>query len=512
MSKKKLNALNEKDFDLFLESYIEPPVEDIMGAVNPWSRAIKNIIWGVALTLVSLNFLGLDFILPVVGICLSFDGYRTLRRENAWFTAGYILTLAGALYRIFIFALHAAVYSENIAAEMNILFAAVSVVSGVLSILCACGGIGAVRKKAGLHVNVKECISLLVWFSVVLLLGFVNYSGFIISVIMTAAYVLIIRSLFNLSKELEKAGYAAETAPVRFESKWFAAGLILLIVVSIVFANFAFGKYPMEWKADVTSQNAQVRLVKESLIEKGFPKEIINDITDEDILACSEAVDVFVDIEDYSMKGDRRVIEGNTSKNAYDKKELRETGIAVQLPDNRWKIFHHFYWTQTPEFYGTEALLIWPADMRKPYNNPWISEGDFTGRVLYDLNGETFASDYYSLSRENYETNDIFFGQSRENSVIAEFSFPNKGEKQRGYVSYNVWERQSGWLFESWMNYYHLKTPLQYPVETAGAECKKGFTLGGREIFKRAQTALQFSVEGLPENMSGRKILKDTWK
>ncbi|MFR5421802.1 MAG: hypothetical protein ACLTG4_07590 [Oscillospiraceae bacterium] len=86
----------------------------------------------------------------------------------------------------------------------------------------------------------------------------------------------------------------------------------------------------------------------------------------------------------------------------YDVKELRLTGVAVQLPGERetWMVFHHFLWTTDPGFYGTEAIQIRPACRSIPEG--WAAAGDATGRVLYDRGGQTFAAPYASLGARTF--------------------------------------------------------------------------------------------------------------
>lgn len=141
----------------------------------------------------------------------------------------------------------------------------------------------------------------------------------------------------------------------------------------------------------------------------GFPEYVLNDLSAEDIAACDGALQVVVDVTDEPVNDDGRVEKTKDQRGwdiVYDVKELRITGVGVQVPGERehWIIFHHFLWTTDPGFYGTESIQLWPV--YRDISEGWHSAGDMTGRVLYDNDGETFVADYYFLERMTDDIND----------------------------------------------------------------------------------------------------------
>ena len=80
------NFLNDEKFDAMLQSGLpELPPEDIVQEVTPWHKAIYRALIGIAFNTFTLNFLGLNYILPAIASILSLLGFRSLRRENRWF-------------------------------------------------------------------------------------------------------------------------------------------------------------------------------------------------------------------------------------------------------------------------------------------------------------------------------------------------------------------------------------------------------------------------------------------
>ena len=247
-----------------------------------------------------------------------------------------------------------------------------------------------------------------------------------------------------------------------------------------------------------TAENSGVEEIKDKLLELGFPEYVLNDLTPEDIAACEGALRVVTDVEDIPADGGRTVttVSGNGANRrivqdtVYDKK-LRMTGVAVQVSDERerWVIFHHFLWLTDPGFYGTEAVQLWPTYTE--VSDGWASDGEVSGRVLYDSGGKTFAAPYRSLRSETYDYDTGFFGTVMRSDVFAAFSVPRNAEHCRGYVAYATSELADDYIISSWINYVHQQSWLQYPAMTAEEYRKSGFW-DDSGAFRMIQDALQF--------------------
>ena len=68
---------------------------------------------------------------------------------------------------------------------------------------------------------------------------------------------------------------------------------------------------------------------------------------------------------------------------------------------------------------------------------------------------------------------------------------PEAGENKRGYLSYPVTALQDGYILDSWFNYTHQRTALQYPAMTA-MEARMSNGLNWYGPFYTVQDALQF--------------------
>ena len=263
------------------------------------------------------------------------------------------------------------------------------------------------------------------------------------------------------------------------------------------------GSYRMDWQPVDASTQAQTEATRQQLLDLGFPEAVLNDLTPEDIAACDGALRVVTETEDYPVNDGRNVLwEAYNEKNeryyvqdtVYDVKELRLTGVAVQLPGERetWMVFHHFLWTTDPGFCGTEAIQIRPAYRSIPEG--WSAAGDVTGRVLYDRGGQTFAAPYASLGARTFTANTILWGEQTNTNLFAAFSLPRHGEHCRGYVAYSTTEALDGNILSSGVYYTHQQSLLQYPAVTA-MEKRMTSAFGNTGAFYTVQHALQFFPE-----------------
>lgn len=488
-------SMNEQEFDALLENSLPPqPPEDIVQEVTPWRTAMDRILVGLALTNITLNFLCLNYILPAVGCVQLLRGWRALRNENRWFRTGWYLSIPQAVFFFFTLVLNATVYQEVFFGLPLIPWLTrFGIAAEFASFACLWGGFRAVQRKADQPPHAGAAAALMVWYGIICILGLQQYSGWLLGLPVILAYICIIRSLYSLSKELDEAGYAIEAAPVRLPDEVLVKLITVLLAAGILCGYLFFGRPSMEWQAVETAITAEQAEIRDHLAGLGFPEELLDDLTAEDLAACKDALRVTVDVEELAMNDGReiRVTFGNHTQvhTEYDVYELKVTSIGVQLPGERehWKLIHHFLWQEEPSYRGSEAIQLWPAyraDMG------WRQEGTFTGQVLYDLSGQTLASPFYHLDNETY-TAESMFGSSVTTDVFAAYTLPRDGGRCRGYVSYEILETRDGCIVDGWANFVHQEGILQYPVKSA-MEYRKTSGWFSDGPFHVGQTALQF--------------------
>lgn len=516
MTDRQWETMNESELEeLLRDSMSELPPEDVVTEVTPWKRAMNRVLTGLALGTVTLNFWCLNYILPSIGMVLCLLGFRTLRHENPWLRSCFIITVIRCAY-FFPFLILNTMPIQSTVYASPVMQAATGINLGLQFALffSLWRGLRAVQEKAGLPPGAGGAAALMVWFVMLCLLGLVHYSGWLIFGAMVAGYVFIIRNLWKLSKELDEAGYAVQAAPVRIPDRTVVIAIYAVLLIGCACGYLFGGSYPMDWSEVNVAEHSDVEATKKQLLELGFPEYVLNDLAAEDIAACEGALQIVVDVYDHPVNDGRMVqtkVPGKPDSDydwhysystVYDVKELRITGVGIQIPGEReqWVIIHHFLWTTNPGFYGTECIQLWPA-----YRNTkqgWGDAGDVTGRILYDRDGVTYTAPYYSLGEHTFTSNSIFFGEQTSTDTFATFSMPRSGENHRGYVAYPIIEMQDGWITDCWINYTHQRSWLQYPAVTA---MEKRISSGWSDAaFKTVQDALQFYATD-----EGTKLLSD---
>ncbi len=495
-------TMTDADFEAMLaRSVPDVPPEEIVAEVTPWRRAMNRILFGMALCAITLNFLCLNYILPAVGTVLLLLGFRTLRRENRWLGGCFAVTVIRAVYFFATLVLNTTILQSAVfTPAVTTALTAVNAVLLLALYFCFWRGLLAVQKKAGLPAQTGGALALIVWYALVCVLAAVHYTGWIVPIAMLVGYGCILRSLCRLSGALDEAGYAIAPGPVRVTDRCLVLVIAAVLGIGCTLGYLFGGSYRMGWQPVDTSAQTQTAAIRQQLLDLGFPEAVLNDLAPEDIAACDGALRVVTETEDYPVNDGRNVLwEAYNEKNeryyvqdtVYDVKELRLTSVGVQLPGERetWMVFHHFLWTTDPGFCGTEVLQIWPAD--ENMQDGWRFAGDVTGRVLYDRGGQTFTASYHTLGRQTYTADSVFFGQRTNTDLFAPFSMPRHAESARGYVAYSTTAVQSGCLLNSWINYTHQQSWLQYPVVTAQTY-RMTCTQSNGGAFRTVQQALQF--------------------
>lgn len=495
-------TMTDADFEAMLaQSVPDTPPEEIVAEVTPWRRAMNRILFGMALCAVTLNFLCLNYILPAVGTVLLLLGFRTLRRENRWLGGCFAVTVIRAVYFFATLVLNTTILQSAVfTPAVTTALTAGNAVLLLALYVCFWRGLLAVQKKAGLPAQAGGALALIVWYALVCVLAAVHYTGWIVPIAMLVGYVCILRSLYRLSGALDEAGYAIAPGPVRVTDRCLVLVLAAALLIGGALGYLFGGSYRMDWQPADTSAQAQTAATRQRLLDLGFPEAVLNDLTPEDIAACDGALRVVAEVEDYPVNDGRNVLwEACNEENeryyvqdtVFDVKELRLTGVAVQLPGERetWMVFHHFLWTTDPGFCGTEAIQICPAYRSIPEG--WSAAGDVTGRVLYDHDGQTFTAPYASLGARTFTANTILWGEQTNTDLFAAFSLPRHAEHARGYVAYSTTEALDGNILSSGEYYVHQQTWLQYPVVTA-MEKRLTSAWGDTGAFRTVQDVLQF--------------------
>lgn len=469
--------MNREAWDYLCEENLpDIPPEDVVRGVTPWRRAIRRVLVGLVLTTFTFRILKLNYILPLVGGLLLLMGFRTLRRENRWFGACYVMAVVLLGYDIVVAISQATIYHRALMEQFsNWLLPGLSQYLMWILYFCLWQGIQAVQAKVDYKPKSDYALYLLLWYTALLCIGTYGWEGEILILLLLGSYYAILRNMFRLPQQIEETGYGIRTAPLRISNN-----VLVSVIMGITVAGIAAGyifchSYPMEWSPWEQTQTAEVVKIKEELKELGFPAHVLEDMSEDAILSCAGANHVVTKLEIYSgkeIRGEAWDIYRTDEEKAEDEEPaLRMTGIAVCVEEDmtRWQIIEHFEWEIDPGFYGTEALQIRPEWYSSV--DPVLFHRPITGQVLYDQADEIYVADYYSQEEIGTLLNDT----PNAGSYFAAFSFPKAAENARGYVTYEL-EHVVPHVKIPNINhqilYLHQTTWAQYPVEdTVSRRC-----------------------------------------
>ncbi|MBQ4381854.1 MAG: hypothetical protein II794_03845 [Oscillospiraceae bacterium] len=426
-------------------------------AVNPIRRSMRLLLLGLAMSSVTLDILCLNYILPGLGSILMLLGLRSLRQEKGFKAAFYIqlfrtgLTMAAN-------GLRAAALWPLLAGSMAFMVW-LSVISFLLTtaeMLSLRRGLKNLASGAGVKTG-GFLWALVIWYIVIYGLTLLPFpaSGLTTGIIALGAFSLIIWNLWLLAREITEAGFSVRPAEVKIGTFTLAALLAALSVLLVVLGYVLCPQLPMNWQVREEPGETQVR---EKLLSMGFPDYVLEDLTDEEVLRFQDAEQVLCYVRSYNGDG----TDGNRA-HAADPKPLRVTTVAVKLPVrlNTWRIVRHLEYTQPVSFYGSEAFYIRNANS---YDWFFSRPGDYSGRVLCDRDGVSYAAPYALLTEENLYARSSY-GHSPYYVLFGLYSLPNDARRQRCYVivEYTAYNTLSYYL-QPWMEYAHQDVPLQYPV------------------------------------------------
>lgn len=452
------------------------------------------IFIGLALSTLTLNFLNLQYILPAMGLLFLWLGFRRLRQVNGWFKACWIVTILRTVAFLFILIVNATIWNNSLY-QLPVFqgLGVFQLVVPILTLFCLWQAFHCLQRQAGKPPQAAAVGLLLLWYLILCALAYVQYQGLILSTIFIIAYIYCLWKLFHLCSECSLLLSQAEPAPVRFSDAVLSGCLGIGLLLGILSGYLFFNQYPMDWTALPPAEQTDQRQQRAALQELGFPADVLEDLTAEDLAACQSAVTVQKYIDSYLV---------------YQKEtahaDLRTTIIAVQLSDaeNHWKVFHHFRWIEKPQFYGTDAIQLWPADSQ--HSEYWHIPDKFSGQLLYENQGQTYTAPYYRLERAVYQQNNLF-GSYTSNDIFADFSFPKDGQYYRGYVAYDAYSLANELLLSSWMNYIHQRNWMQYPVMTAKDFVMYASIFASDKIFsKTARNVLQVHCTAMIETIPKR--------
>lgn len=449
-------------FDRDMQTLLEQlPEEQLPAArVTPWRQAMRCVLWGIGLTGITLNFWNLQHLLPMVGSILLVLGFRTLRQENGCLRSCWRLSIALAVLR----GGYAVVMGTVLSRLVPWLEAAIVWTLSVLFWLVCLGlwwGMKEIGRKAGQEKpSAKAAGALVLWYGVLILTGLLGQTLQGAAVwLLLALYIIILRQLTRLTRALDNCGYAVEAAPVRLDGRWLAGGYLVLVLAAVLLGQALGQRLPMDYRPrQEPSQTAQA--VRDRLEGLNLPRELLDDLSDEDVLSLSGVTQTV-----WMQEPVKKPLSGQT---------IQFWRAALLTPGDdgpdRWAILTYFQYEDGEAWSGdTDGLWLVP---HYPYD-AYVEEA-LSGYILYDGPEGAMAAPMQSLVRqEQAQYTDWLWPDIPSSAslyLFAEWSLPRKGENIRGYLLY--WRETVPPMEENPVQmmdqpYLHRQMKWRYPYATA---------------------------------------------
>jgi len=224
----------EKDMDLLIQNSLpELPPSDIARDVSPWRKSMNRILWGLALSAITIHFLNLNYILPTIGLILRLLGFRTLRNENKGFRICYQVTWVQAVITFVTLIINATVYHERfLNTQISFGISAFSFI--LLFVLCwnFRKGLILTQKKVGLPEQAGAANGLLIWYHIVGILAlFGAQLGIMGAILLVFAFWYIIKMMREIANICDECGYGVKVAPVRISDRHLAGSMFFVLLI-----------------------------------------------------------------------------------------------------------------------------------------------------------------------------------------------------------------------------------------------------------------------------------------
>lgn len=402
-------------------------------------------------TIMTFNFLWLQYILPALGAVLLYIGFRDIRKENKAFNIGWIFSVINlGLYILNLIYVSTPLNtnSKNIG---NMVF--IVTIFQITFLIIFRKGIKEMLGRRDIIIKKDTILRIIIWRIIVVILAISGLGQiWIIFLPIIIYYFYIFRLLYKLSYELEENNIIDKKTVRGFNEKQLLLGY-LVSCIFVVGLCCVFSNHIKLNSNEVLSVNEFT--IRNILIDKGVPVKIVKDIVDEDISKLNNILNIEVFKENLTFDSIINDIRSGIDFNDKESgRNLKATTIFIELKGNEMYAIEYFNWGEEGPYwqYGFSVSNTWPLEL-------------ISGRLLYEIEDVSYYAKIHRLRGGLVTSNDIFGDERQENKITGVMNYPSKSKDQRGYVFYkiNIQEgTMAGTNIVDYMNYTH---PFRIPYE-----------------------------------------------
>ena len=429
---KRLCFINKKIETLFINhEELETALSQMQTAKEfgknstPWNSSVTFIAWGLTLSILHLNFLGLQYLLPLIGAVFLCIGLYGLQKENRWFYGAWLIAVGQAGWQ--------GVRLVQLTTPLTLGGADSLIWLGLQLGMLLCLH----QAFQGLFRGVKQGKSpfiqmitwfVLVWICIVLSIGQLT----LVALALCILYLKRCNGFFTLRQKLWPVGYYIKPKPIKASVK---AMLCSCLAGGFVLAcAFGWGTIYKALRPFPVMENTQ-SVTRQTLLTMGFPEELLFDLPDEQVEQLSNTVNLQIAHRPLSFY---RTPTGSMWAQPEPYGNL--VTIVAEQPEEEVYALVYFKQKKMPYFWqdGFELSahgLLEPVD----------------GRLLYSKEGQKMFSPIALQNAPDYYT---------AKGVI---TYPFGAQEQRGYLLFKIKNVGPQHWLDIRFEYIHPPLPFLFP-------------------------------------------------
>lgn len=455
--------MSEKDFN-FDQQVIDHlsviiPREEEINNINPWSKPIGFITWGLILTTIHLSFLYLQYILPTIGVILIFLGFRSLRNENKYFKVLWVLSALKLFLQLV--DLISVTTPLNILDYPEIAVGSIMLIFQISIFLIFQGALNKIYKNKDKPIKDKPLLWASLWTIVVFFIALSPLSrSWLVFIPMFICYILIVRSLYSIGTQLDDMGYALKNAPVKISNKTFGWAYFLIALVIVISSSAFYNHLELEPQVYNPSEISEER---QHLLNMDFPADALQYLSDMDVALLSDAVNI--EASNKMLMFDPKKIEHREGPEGHiyithtyepGKRNMNVSTIYIELPENLVYVMQYFTWKGGNPVWQDGIMISGETHAE---DKEIVSSGLFYGKK-----GVDYIADFPRIICDEVTINSMF-GVYDHVLITGALSYPFGAENQGGYVLYRNTVMTDSNVFSTHADfrYVHRLSPLHIP-------------------------------------------------
>ncbi|MFC3906439.1 hypothetical protein [Clostridium disporicum] len=401
-----------------------------------WHNSIKNITLGFMLNVITLNFWGLQYILPTIGTVFLYIGFRDLRNENKFFHATWIFSIINVIIN-----LTNLIYIStplNIEFQNNFIRTIILTAFRLAFLIIFREGLKNIFHKNDITPSKDPVLMLIIWNILTIISGLTLLGQlWFVFLIVIIYYFYIFHSLYKLRYDLENINCTTSNDNIKLSNKSLFISYIVSCAFVVAICCVISNHIQLESKEFIPGNSSATR---DMLINKGFPHDILNDIADEDISLIQDALYIESFSEKLSFKSPSNI-------------NLKATTIFIEVPDTEMYAIEFFNWENGKPYWNDGFTISASEDLEL-----------INGRLLYENKGIKYTASIPRLNDGSIGNIDIFGDVDQSDKISGAISYPFGSTNLKGYVLYKININSYTTTFGgNIVNYIHYNTPFRLP-------------------------------------------------